>query len=520
MVAEPGEPTNYDEAQSKEEWKASMQEEISAIVKNETWELVNLPKGKSAIGLKWVYKVKYAADGEVQRYKSRLVAKGYVQRQGVDYVDTYSPVARYETVRIILGLAAQNQWSVFQFDVKSAFLNGSLEEDVYVDQPEGFVVEGQEEKVYKLKKALYGLKQAPRAWYGRLDAYLRGDGFHRSDNEPTLYVKVRSSDDIIIVCVYVDDIIYTSSSTALIEEFRQSMTNEFEMSDLGLLRYFLGFQVEQTTDRIFLKQEKYALDLLKRFNMENCKTSSTPMNTSEKLIVSDGTPKANESLFRSLVGGLMYLTNSRPDIAFPVSLVSRFMHNPTMHHLGAAKRILRYIRATSSYGIWYRRVSDFRLMGYTDSDWAGFVDDRKSTSGYVFNLGSGAVSWLSRKQATVALSSSEAEYIAATSATCQAIWMRRILADLHHVQGRSTDIYCDNKATISMTKNPVFHGRTKHIELRHHFIRDVVKDRTIVMKYCPTDDQVADGFTKALSYQKFDKFRSSLNVSSFCIKGE
>ncbi|KAL4183531.1 hypothetical protein AMTRI_Chr11g155550 [Amborella trichopoda] len=215
----------------------------------------------------------------------------------------------------------------------------------------------------------------------------------------------------------------------------------------------------------------------------------------------------------------MYLTYTCPDIMFPVSLVSRFMHNPFVHHLGAVKWILRYIRATSNYGIWYKPVPNFQLVGFTDNDWAGFVDDRKSTSGYVFNLGSGVASWSSKKQATTALSSSEAEYIATTTTVCQAVWMKRILEDLKQVQGYATEIYCDNQATISMTKNPVFHWRTKHIELRHHCIRDVVAKGVITMKYCSTNEQVADGFTKTLSYPKFVKFRSLLGVSRFASRG-
>ncbi|KAL4182659.1 hypothetical protein AMTRI_Chr11g94310 [Amborella trichopoda] len=243
------------------------------------------------------------------------------------------------------------------------------------------------------------------------------------------------------------------------------------------------------------------------------------MNTSEKLTVDDGMTKANEKLFRSIVGGLMYLTHTCPDIMFPVSLVSRFMHNPSVRHLGAAKRILRYIRATSNYGIWYKPIPNFQLVGFTDSDCAGFVDDRKSTSGYVFNLGSGAVSWSSKKQATAALPSPEAEYIAATTIVCQTVWIKRILEDLQQVQGHATEIYCDNKATTSMTKNHVFHRRTKHIELRYHFIRDIVAEGVITMNYCSTNEQVVDGFTKELSYPKFVKFRSLLGVSGFVSRG-
>nr|CAD1832705.1 unnamed protein product [Ananas comosus var. bracteatus] len=410
------------------------------------------------------------------------------------------------------------KWLVYQFDVKSAFLNGNLDEDVYVEQPQGFVVKGKEEKVYKLRKALYGLKQAPRAWYSRLDIHLRQHDFHRSENEPTLYMKVKGK-EIIIICVYVDDIIYTGSSDLLICDFKNIMMHEFDMSDLGLLHYFLGLQVMQTDNGIFLTQEKYAVDLLKKFKLQNCKGCATPMNPNEKLTKDDGTEKVDALIFRSIVGGLMYLTHSRPDIMFSVSLISRFMHDPTKHHLGAAKRILRYIRDTINFGIWYHPVTNFKLVGFSDSDWAGSQDDRKSTSGWIFNFGSGAVTWASKKQATTALSSSEAEYIAATSAACQAVWMRRILEDLYQAQEYPTEIYCDNRSTIAMTKNPVFHGRTKHIEVRHHFIRDLVNNRQIDMKNCSTNEQVADGLTKALSHEKILKFRRALGVTEFASRG-
>lgn len=512
-------PTTFEEAATKEEWRNAMKEELMAIQKNETWEMVNLPEGKNAIGLKWVFKTKYHADGTIQKHKARLVAKGYSQQHGIDFEETFSPVARFETVRIVLALAAQLHWPVYQFDVKSAFLNGDLQEEVYVTQPEGFVIEGKEAKVYKLRKALYGLKQAPRAWYSKIDGYFRQNGFTRSENEPTLYVKKQGRDDVIIVCLYVDDIIYMSSSDSLVADFKSNMMKKFEMSDMGLLHYFLGLEVKQGIDGIFISQRKYAIDLLKRFSLLNCKPAVTPMNMNEKLQLEDGTEEANAKNFRSLVGGLIYLTHTRPEIAFAVGVISRFMQNPTKHHLGAAKRILRYVAGTANYGIWYTQVSNFSLCGFTDSDWASSLDDRKSTSASVFNLGSGAISWSSKKQATTALSSSEAEYVAATSAACQAIWLRRILVDLHQKQEGATDIFCDNRATIAMTKNPAFHGRTKHIDIRLHFIRDLVGNKEIMLKHCSTHEQVADILTKSLPRDKFVYFRSRLGVCNFESRG-
>jgi len=308
----------------------------------------------------------------------------------------------------------------------------------------------------------------------------------RSENEPTLYVKKEGKNDFIIICLYVDDIIYTSSSIFLVDEFKSQMMNEFEMSDMGLLHYFLGLEVYQTEDGIFISQRKYASDLLNKFGMSNCKSAATPINLNEKLQQEDGGEKANAKRFRSLVGGLIYLTHTRPDIAFSVGVISRFMQQPSKVHYRAAKRVMRYIAGTLEYGIWCSKTSNFKLFGFTDSDWASSIDDRRSVSVNVFTLGSGAITWSSKKQATPALSTSEAKYVPATLAACQAIWLRRVLTDLQQEQKVATEIFCDNKATIFTTKNPTFHSRTKHIDIRYHFIRDLVAKEEISMEYCST----------------------------------
>nr|ABW74566.1 integrase [Boechera divaricarpa] len=508
-------PVTVNEAATKEEWRKAMEEEIASIEKNQTWQLVELPEEKHSIGVKWVFKTKYQADDNIQKYKARLVVKGYAQEYGVDYEKTFSPVARFDTLRTLLALGAYMHWPIYQFDVKSAFLNGELREEVYVDQPEGFIVEGREGFVYRLYKALYGLKQAPRAWYNKIDSYFAETGFERSKSEPTLYIKKQGAGDILVVCLYVDDMIYMGSSASLVSEFKASMMEKFEMTDLGLLYFFLGLEVKQVEDGVFVSQHKYACDLLKRFDMAGCNAVETPMNVNEKLLAGDGTEKADATKFRSLVGGLIYLTHTRPDICFAVSAISRFMHGPTKQHFGAAKRLLRYIARTAEYGLWYCSVSKFKLVGFTDSDWAGCVQDRKSTSGHVFNLGSGAVCWSSKKQNVTALSSSEAEYTAATAAACQAVWLRRILADIKQEQEKATTIFCDNKATIAMNKNPAYHGRTKHISIKVHFIRDLVSEGSVTLEYCSTNEQSADVLTKALSRNKFDYFRSKLGVCKF-----
>ena len=272
-------------------------------------------------------------------------------------------------------------------------------------------------------------------------------------------------------------------------------------------------------DRVFVSQRKYAVDLLRRFNMLNCKVVATPMNLDEKLQKEDGTEQANSSYFRSLVGGLLYLTHTRPDISFSIGVVSRFMHCPSNHHLGAAKRILRYIAGTVDFCLWYGHVSSFRLCGFVDSDWAGCLEDRRSTSGYVFNLGSGAICWSSKKQETIALSTSEAEYIAATSSACQAVWLRRLLTDFDQEQDGETEIFCDSKSAIAMAKNPVYHGRTKHIDIRVHFIRQLVAQGLINLLHCNTNEQKADILTKSLPRDKHVYFTFQLGVCNFESRG-
>ena len=428
-------------------------------------------------------------------------------------------MARFETVRLLLALAAQLKKPVYQFDVKSAFLNGELLEEVYVKQPKGFEVKGKEDWVYKLAKALYGLKQAPRAWYSKIDSYFINSGFERSKSEPNLYIKKKGKDGLLIVCLYVDDMIYMGTNEELVEQFRSSMKQQFEMSDLGLLHYFLGLEVEQEKGSIFMSQRKYACDLLKKFGVKENKIASTPMNVNEKLEKDDGSGSADATRYRSLIGGLMYLTHTRPDISYAVGVVSRHMQNPTKHHFGTAKRILNYIAGTADYGVWYGSSKNFNLIGYSDSDWAGCTEDRKSTSGHLFTLGTSAVSWSSKKQATVALSTSEAEYSAVSSAATQAVWLRRILASFEQEQQQPTVIFCDNQSAIAMTENPAFHGRTKHIDIRVHFIRDLVANGDVEIRYINTDKQAADILTKALARGKFELFRSALGVGNFASRG-
>ncbi|CAL8087744.1 unnamed protein product [Prunus armeniaca] len=508
------EPEKFEEAVKDESWMKAMKDELNMIEKNDTWELVDRPMDKPVIGVKWVFKTKLNLDGSVQKNKARLVAKGYSQKPGVDYNETFAPVARLDTIRTLIALAAQKGWQLYQLDVKSAFLNGVLEEEAYVDQPEGFVMKGSESKVYKLHKALYGLKQAPRAWYSEIDGYFAECGFTKSQSEATLYVKARGEASILIVSIYVDDIVYTGNDQEMLEDFKKDMKEKYEMTDLGLLHHFLGMGVIQTPTSIFIHQKKYATTLLNRFGLSECKPVSIPLVTSEKLSKDDGSGLASEEQYRRIVGSLLYLTATRPDIMFATSLLARFMHCPTSKHLGTAKRILRYVKGTLDYGLEYVKGKGAVLIGYFDSDWSGSVDDSKSTSGYAFSFGSGVFAWASVKQNCVALSTAEAEYISASEATTQAIWLRFVIEDFGELQTEATPLHCDNISAIAITRNPVFHQKTKHIDRRYHFVKDALQEGTVDLIYCPTNEQLADIFTKALAKDRFSYLREKLGVKS------
>ncbi|WOG95118.1 hypothetical protein DCAR_0314420 [Daucus carota subsp. sativus] len=507
-------PVTFEEASEESKWNKAMDEEIGAIKKNDTWELTDLPEGHKAIGVKWVYKTKTNQDGEVEKYKARLVAKGYKQRYGIDYDEVFAPVARVDTIRLLTAIAAQNQWKIFQMDVKSAFLNGYLEEEVYIEQPPGYVQKGKEDKVYRLKKALYGLKQAPRAWNTRVDEYFQKNGFVKSPYEHALYTKTNSGGDIMIVCLYVDDMIFTGNNPGMFDDFKKVMTNEFEMTDIGQMSYFLGVEVKQSKDGIFMCQKKYAEQILKKFRMEECKSVSTPAEASIKLRIDSTRESVNPTLFKSLVGSLRYLTFTRPDIMYAVGLVSRYMEKPKQDHFMAAKRILRYIKGTLNYGLFYTHSQNSKLVGYSDSDYGGDLDDGKSTSGYAFHIGSAIFSWSSKKQQTVALSTCEAEYIAAAACACQAMWLGYILGELNLAKEDPVTIYVDNKSAISLAKNPVSHSRSKHINIKYHFLREQVNDKNVELVHCRTEENLADIFTKPLKPDVFNKMITKLGMQS------
>ena len=474
--------------------------------------LTTLPHGARAIGVKWIYKTKLNEKGEIDKYKARLVALGYAQKHGIDYTEVFAPVARWDTIRLILAMAAHHSWNVYQLDVNSAFLHGELEENVFIEQPKGFVKKGEEDKVLKLRKALYGLKQAPRAWYSRIEAYFVKEGFDKCPSEHTLFTKCAAEGKVLIVSIYVDELIFTGNNESLINEFKASMKREFEMTNLGRMKFFLGVEILQTSGGIFITQRKYAQEVLKRFGMENSNSTKTPMVPGFKLTKDEGGTRTDPTQYKQIIGSLMYLTVSRPDLMYVMSLMSRYMEKPTELHMTAVKRVLRYLRGTTELGICYKkRIEDDGLIAYLDSDYAEDLDDRRSTSGYVFKMSSGAVAWSSKKRAIVTLSTTEAEFISAALCGCQAIWMLRVLSYLKWNQ-KGCVIYCDNCSTIKLSKNPVMHGRSKHISIRYHFLRDLAKNGVVELKYCRSQEQIADIMTKPLKLDTFERLRDQLGV--------
>ena len=504
------EPKNIHEAELDESWVLAMHDELNQFERSNVWTLVPRPREKTIIGTKWIFRNKMDESGVVIRNKARLVAQGYNQEEGIDFDETYAPVARLEAIRMLLAYASFKRFKLFQMDVKSAFLNGFINEEVYVKQPPGFENHEFPDHVYKLRKALYGLKQAHRAWYERLSKFLIKKGFSRGTLDTTLFIK-KDGKDMLLIQIYVDDIIFGATNARMCEEFSKCMQGEFEMSMMGELTYFLGLQIKQTKDGIFVNQAKYTRDLLKRFNMSDAKPLGTPMSPATKLDKDESGKSVDQKLYRGMIGSLLYLTASRPDIMFSVCLCARYQSCPKESHVIAVKRIFRYLVGTCNLGLFYPHDTSFELLGYSDADFAGCRLDRKSTSGTCHFLGNALVSWHSKKQNSVALSTAEAEYVAAGSCCAQILWMRQQLNDFE-LSFDSVPILCDNTSAINLSKNPIQHSRTKHINLRHHFLRDHVQKGDIILEYISTDRQLADIFTKPLNEEQFCFIRRELGM--------
>ncbi|KZV29502.1 Cysteine-rich RLK (receptor-like protein kinase) 8 [Dorcoceras hygrometricum] len=484
---------------------------MKALEKNQTWELMLLPKDKTTVGCKWVFNVKLNADGSLERYKARLVARGFTQTYGIDYQETFAPVAKLNTVRILLSIAANLEWPLHQLDVKNAFLNGELEEEVYMDAPPGFEDQCRG-KVCRLRKSLYGLKQSPRAWFEKFSKSVKHQGYTQGQSDHTMFVKWSETGRVAVLIVYVDDIILSGNDEEEICRLKKCLASEFEVKELGPLRYFLGMEVARSKKGIYVSQRKYILDLLEETGMTGCRPSDTPIDPNLRLAsITQGT-HVDIGRYQRLVEKLIYLAHTRPDIAFAVSMVSQFMHSPYEEHLEAVYKILRYLKNTTGKGLLFKKSSQRNIEGFTDADWAGSIIDRRSTSGYCIFLWGNLVTWRSKKQSVVARSSAEAELRAMANEVCELLWLKKVLGELKLEVGTPMRLFCDNKSAMSIANNPVQHDRTKHIEIDRHFIKEKLESGEICMPYVTTEQQIADGLTKGHFRPKFEDFTSKLGM--------
>jgi hypothetical protein len=428
----------------------------------------------------------------------------------LDFGETYALVARLESIHILLAYATHQDFKLHQMDVKSAFLNGPLQEEVYVEQPPGFEDPNLPNQVYKLHKVLYGLKQAPRAWYECLKEFLLKNGFEIGKADSTLFIQ-RNGKGIFVCQIYVDDIIFGSTNDRFCEEFSRIMTKRFEMSMMGELKFFIGFHIKQMKEGTFLCQTKYVKDMLKRFDMADSKPIKTLMALNGHLDCNEERKSVEQKVFRSMIGSLLYLYASRPDILLSVCMCARFQANPKECHLMAVKRIFRYLVHTPNLGLWYPKGSTFDLLGYSDSDYAGCKVDRKITIRTCQFLGRSLVSWSSKKQNSVALSIVEAEYVTAGACCAQLLWMKQTLSD-YGCKFSKIPLLCDNESASKLANNLVHHSRTKNIDIRHHFLKDHEAKGDIALRHVSTKRQLADIFTKPLDKQRFCALRSELNI--------
>ena len=494
-------------------WNTAMEKEIESLKTNDVWDLVDLPEHRTPVGSKWVFKRKMNANGTVDRYKARLVAQGYSQKYGIDYDETFCPVVRFDSVRTLIALCVKNDLVMHQMDVTTAFLNGELKEEIYMKQPENFVEKGKEHLVCKLKRSIYGLKQSPRCWNNVLDAFLKELGFEQTHADLCLYAS--SEGEMCFIAVYVDDLIIACKDECKIANLKRAFAERFDMKDMGVLNHFLGIQVVQDKKRqsTWIGQSGYITEILKRFGMEDCHPVKTPVDSNAKLVKGDAGNTIDKRKYQSAVGSLMFLSvGTRPDISFAVNTAAKFCEAPTDSHWKAVKRIFRYLKGTVDLGLLYKRDAE-HCIGFSDADWAGDVNDRKSTSGYLFKLSGAPITWMSKKQTCVALSSAEAEYVALASAVQEAVWIRQLCSDLMSKITEPLVIYEDNQSAICIAKQSSSHGRTKHIDIKYRFIENEVGKR-IELKYCCTKDMLADILTKGLSAEQFGKLRSMIGICS------
>ncbi|KAL8120428.1 hypothetical protein AgCh_017563 [Apium graveolens] len=466
------EPSTVAQAMKDPLWRKAMDDEYNALIQNGTWELI--PRSNHVpISCKWVFRVKRKPDGSLEKYKACLVTKGFLQQPGRDFVDTFSPVIKPATIRIVLCIALSRNWQLRQLDINNAFLHGTLHEDVYMLQPPGYIDTQHPHYICKLKKAIYGLRQASRAWYKELKAFLLDIGFRHSLADTCLFIYDRDGVQVFFM-VYVDDIILTGNNNIFVNDFVSQLARRFSIKDLGSLHHFLGVEVISTKMGLLLSQHRYIVDLLDQFHMTGAKEVSTPLNISEVLTLVDGSRPIDATPYHKLIGSLQYLAITRPDVSFAINKLSQSMHSPTEIHWQAVKRVLRYLKGTLHHGLFLTRNSPLTLTAFSDSDWGGVHDQGRSTTAYVLYLGPNIISWRSARQKSVSRSSTEAEYKALANAATEIMWVQNILNELRVFIPRSPTLFCDNTGDVYSCANLVYHSRMKHLAFDYHFVRERV----------------------------------------------
>ena len=515
-VSELEEPQTYEQAihsPNAEQWKAAMDEEMASLQENNTWSLEERPVGVQPVEVKWVFKIKKDAQGNVERFKARLVAKGYMQKEGIDFNEVFAPVSKYTSLRALLSMAAAHDMEVHQLDIKTAFLNGNLEETIYMKQPQGYE-EGGASMVCHLQKSLYGLRQAPRAWHTRLKSELESMGFSASEADPGLYT-ADLKDGRVYILVYVDDILIVAKSIDAVNHIKVRLSGIFDVRDLGEANQFLGIKISRSrpSQSLQINQQRMITQLVEKYGLKEAKTKSVPMSPDIRLVAATEDNVLDKEVFQysELVGSLLYLSVcTRPDITYAVGALARHMSKPTMEHWTAAKAVLRYLAGTTNLGIVFTRTAE-AVEGYCDADYAGDVNTRRSTTGFVFILNGGAISWSSKLQPTVAVSTAEAEYMAAAQSVKEALWLRTLLKEFELNTG-TLKINSDNQGALKLMKHPMSSAKSKHIDVIHHFARERIQRKEVNFEYCSTDLMVADCMTKALPKGKFEFCCKSMGV--------
>lgn len=495
------------------DWKTAMDDEIKSHAENITWSLTELPHNRKPIKAKWVFKTKSDDRGNIVRYKARLVAKGCSQKFGIDYSETFSPVVRYNSIRYLLALAVQRGLHIHQMDAVTAFLQGDLDEEIYMEQPEGY--HDGTNRVCKLNRSIYGLKQAGRQWNLKLDDALRKYGLQKSKLDPCIYY---TGDLCILIAIYVDDFLLFYKSESKLAEMKNYLHRTFKMKDMGPVANCIGLNIRQGENVIDVDQCGYVEEILSRFNMQDCKPVKNPVDTSQKLTVQTVTPESSlvgKIPYQEAVGALLYLAQgTRPDIAFAVNDVSRFNISHDESHWKAVKRIFRYLRGTANMKLRYTRSNVENLIAYSDSDWASEIDKRRSCSGYVVIMSGAAICWSSKRQSIVALSSTEAEYIALSATACEIVWLLQLANELGQNMTNKAFLFCDNQSAIKLSLSDAYRPRTKHIDIRHHRIRELIESKTIKIAYTSTKQMAADALTKAVPVEKLEFCNEAIGLKT------